>query len=612
MFARNGSSMKRITIRFCLAAFLIVSIIQWSTVTVASAGSTTDTADLDRLLPLVGGALVEAGQGKWEEAKGHVVKAADGWVKLQPEKTKEAEAVDAALEAAITALTVGEQEQDAAEAKSSLSTLAKAINSYAKSVKGEPDSSGKLSGTEAALAIKPIVQQLLVAVQQSDWTKAGEAYKQMNGGWPQVESAVRKDNFKVYGLLETKMSMLRIAIQAEPPRDEQAKSEAEALIQLINQYAAGSIADDAGSSGTELSVAGAIALLDLALKESQAERYAEAAAQMELFIAQWPSVEGEVQLRSASVYTNVEVRMAEIAGYLLSNPPQGDKANKLIGELQEQLRPMTGDTRYTAWDAGMILLREGLEAILVLAALLAYLKRTGNGSKSKWIWSGVWTGLALSGVMAFVLTYAIAKLAAGSAREAIEGVAGLLSVVLMLTVGNWLHSKSNMKSWTQYIDNKMGSALAKGSLWSLFAVSALAIFREGAETTIFYIGMAPSIEPLQLALGFGVTFVLLIGLGFAIIRFSAKLPIKPFFLLASALIYYLVIRFLGESIHSLQVAGWLPSNTLSGFPTIGFLGAYPTWETTIVQSLVLIYIITKWLLSARKKSVASSGVLSES
>ncbi|MGO4376162.1 FTR1 family protein, partial [Paenibacillus sp. MCAF20] len=178
---------------------------------------------------------------------------------------------------------------------------------------------------------------------------------------------------------------------------------------------------------------------------------------------------------------------------------------------------------------------------------------------------------------------------------------GLLSVVLMLTVGNWLHSKSNMKSWTQYIDNKMGSALAKGSLWSLFAVSALAIFREGAETTIFYIGMAPSIEPLQLALGFGVTFILLIGLGFAIIRFSAKLPIKPFFLLASALIYYLVVRFLGESIHSLQVAGWLPSHTLSGFPTIGFLGAYPTWETTAVQSFVLAYIITKWLLSARKK-----------
>lgn len=251
------------------------------------------------------------------------------------------------------------------------------------------------------------------------------------------------------------------------------------------------------------------------------------------------------------------------------------------------------ETKYTAWDAGMILLREGLEAILVLAALLAYLQRTGNSDKRKWVWSGVWVGLLLSGIMAFVLTYVIAKVAAGSTRESIEGIAGLLSVVLMLTVGNWLHSKSNMKNWNQYIDQRMGSALARGSLWSLFAVSGLAIFREGAETTIFYIGMAPSIEPLQLVLGFGVTFILLIALGFGIIKFSAKLPVRPFFLVASALIYYLVFRFLGESVHSLQVSGWVPSHTMSSWPTIGALGIYPTLETTIPQLIVLVFIIGK-------------------
>lgn len=601
MFAQNGG-MKQWGIRFI--SFFVLMIVMLGSSGLYTFAEDAQSSELDRLLPLVGGALVEAGQGKWKEAAAHIDDASAKWKQLEPAATKESAAVDSALAGAVKALAAPESDADAA--KATLSTLAKALHKYVKSVQDAPAT--QLTGQDAAVSILPLAEKLLTSIQAGDMEKAYAEYREMNNSWLKVEPAIRADHFNVYSGLETKMSMLRIAVQADPPRTEQAKTEALALIQLIKDYRDGKIATVAKESG--ITVADAVDILNQALNDVQQGHYPEAAGQMEAFIVQWPAIEGVVALRSAAIYSSMEIGMAEAGGYLLSDPPAADKAEQLIAEMLGQLEPMMQDTRYTAWDAGMILLREGLEAILVLSALLAYLQRTGNQDKRKWVWSGVWVGLLLSGIMAVVLTYAIAQVAAGSARESIEGIAGLLSVILMITVGNWLHNKSNMNNWNQYIDKQMGSALARGSLWSLFTVSGLAIFREGAETTIFYVGMAPSIDPLQLALGFGVTFILLIALGFAIIKFSAKLPIRPFFLVASALIYYLVVRFLGESIHSLQVSGWVPSHTASGVPTIGALGVYPTWETTLPQLAVLVYIIVKISITQLRKA-ASPGKAAE-
>lgn len=197
----------------------------------------------------------------------------------------------------------------------------------------------------------------------------------------------------------------------------------------------------------------------------------------------------------------------------------------------------------------------------------------------------------LSGILAVLFTTLVAAAASGSMRELLEGVTGLVAVVLMLTVGSWLHSKSNAAAWNRFVENSVGNALARGSLWSLFAISALAILREGAETAIFYVGMAPAIETSQLLIGIGSATIILVILAFAIIKFSVRLPIRAFFLTATVLIYYLVFRFLGESIHSLQVAGKLPGHTASSLPSISWLGMYPTWETFVPQIAVLIFMV---------------------
>lgn len=553
-----------------------------------SAASQPDEETLGRLLPLVGSALVEAGQQDWDGALSYVGEAGQLWDSLDIEGGDAAADVNSALAQANKALQEGGNDPD--KAKSSLSALAKAFNAYVKSV--EEEDAGT-SGAEAASGMLPKAEALLSAVEAQDWQSAKPAFDAINDDWKSIEQPIRAENPAVYAKLELGMSMIRIALQAEPPRADQALSETRSFMQLIQDYKDGKIAAESLPSG--LTVADLIAVLDKAYDDVEAGLYEEANGQMASFIAKWPAVEGEVQVRSAATYDKIEIEMASVSGYLLSQPPLPDKAKEVIDEMRSQLQPFTEQTVYTAWDAAVILLREGLEAILVLAALLAYMKKTGNGSKSRWIWSGVWSGLLLSGLMAFALTYLIKQASAGSTRELIEGITGLASVILMITVGNWLHSKANMSSWNRYIDGKMSGALARGSQWSLFGVSALAVLREGAETAIFYVGMASSIAPLQLALGIGGALAALVVLAFLIIRYGTKLPVKPFFTVASILIYYLVFRFVGESIHSLQVAAVVPSHHEELLPAVGALGIYPTWETAVPQLAVLVYIAVRFV-----------------
>ncbi|WP_039835322.1 FTR1 family iron permease, partial [Paenibacillus sonchi] len=332
-----------------------------------------------------------------------------------------------------------------------------------------------------------------------------------------------------------------------------------------------------------------------------------AAGIMEQFIAAWPSAEGKVQIASPKVYANIENESAAVTGDLLSNPPKLEQALAAMDNMLSELAPLAGETSYTAWNAALILLREGLEAILVLAALLSYLKRDGTPKTQRWIWSGAAAGLLVSILLAVILSLTISKAASGSARELIEGITGLVAVIMMLTIGRWLHGKSNTAAWNNYVGVQVDGALAKGNLWSLFLVAALAILREGAETTIFYVGMAPSIAVTQLLLGIGGALVVLIILGYAIIALSAKLPIAVFFRIATVLIYYLVFRFLGESIHSLQVAGRVPAHAENGLPSIGWLGLYPTWETLVPQLIILAFIC--WELLRSRTAAGKSRIV---
>ncbi|MGN7360043.1 FTR1 family iron permease [Paenibacillus sp. SAF-054] len=563
------------------------------------------SGSLDHLLPAVGSALVEAGQQQWKEAAGDLQQFKELWLAVKLADGQALAEAKAQVDAALTDAESKLQAKDAG-AKVSLSTLAKAVNAYVEAASEPPGSENASSGTEAAAQLLPLAQESLAAIESKDWAKAKSSYQSIVNGWPKTESPIRSDNFTVYGQLETQISLVRISLQADPVREDQAAREMRKLVTVLTDYTEGKIQNIAAAeNGSHYTLSDLLGVLETARQHTVDGQSGKAADNMNQFIASWPSVEGEVRISSPSLYTKVENQMSEASGYLLSAPPRNQEALALIEEMKASLTKVAGSHRYTFWDAALILLREGLEAILVIAALLSYLKRSGNSEGRKYIWSGAGTGFVMSLVLAVVLTYAISQAASGSAREMIEGITGLVAVVMMITVGQWLHNKSNTKAWNQYVGTQVNQALAKGSLWSLFAVALLAILREGAETTIFYVGMASSISMLQLVIGVAVALAILVILGYAIIVLSASLPVRAFFLGATLLIYYLVFRFLGDSIHALQIAGRLSAHSASSLPSVSWLGMYPTWETFIPQLIILAYII--WQVLRQEAGKGTKG-----
>ncbi|MEC0109800.1 FTR1 family iron permease [Paenibacillus taichungensis] len=567
---------------------------------------------LDSLLPPVGSALVEVGQGKLAEATEDVAEFRQLWdtaSTLVPEQN--ADQVATAASVVSDALSKTEQAlsgKDSDAAKKALADLARATNQYIEAFQGAEESSD--AGRKAAERLLPDARKSLSSMEQGDWTQAELAYKRIVTAWKGTEAPIRQDHFGVYSQLEKDISLIRISMQAEPRKEEQATERMQELVTLLTDYSAGTlkegeVEDTSASSGVS-SLSDLLKLLEQVEQQIQAGDTTSAASGLEQFIVSWPLVEGQVQISSPASYTAIENEMAEASGYVVSNPPNTVKATEVVTRMIHRLEPLTATTSYTAWDAALILLREGLEAILVLAALLAYAKKSGETAARRWIWAGAGSGLLLSAALAVVLSLTLAVASSGSTREMIEGYTGLAAVVLMLTVGHWMHSKSNTRSWNSYVQRQVGGALARGSLWSLFAVAGLAILREGAETAIFYIGMAPAIETSQMLIGMGAALLILIVLAVAIIQFSVRLPVRWFFLTATLLIYYLVFRFLGESIHSLQVSATLGAHVEPSLPTMGWLGMYPTWETFIPQLVVLVFMIFNLIRTEVRSAKGSS------
>ncbi|MGZ4159613.1 MAG: FTR1 family iron permease, partial [Neobacillus sp.] len=235
--------------------------------------------------------------------------------------------------------------------------------------------------------------------------------------------------------------------------------------------------------------------------------------------------------------------------------------------------------------------------------LMAFLKKMGQSHQQKWIWTGVAVGIIASAILAIIINILFSEISAASSREYIEGWTGVFAVLMMLTVGAWLHNKSSIGNWNKYINQQMNQALAKGSLVSFSFISFLSVFREGAETIIFYTGITPYISLQQLLMGVILAIFILAVVGVIIIYYSVKIPIRLFFKVCTLFIYFLAFKILGISIHSLQISKMLSTTTVERLPFIEWLGLYPTRETTIFQLLLLVVIISMTFFIRKKDRV---------
>ncbi|MFQ5594786.1 MAG: FTR1 family protein [Anaerolineae bacterium] len=447
---------------------------------------------------------------------------------------------------------------------------------------------------EPALADKTrvlaqIAREGVEAAERHDVAAMQAEYEEIHEAWGVFEDEVRESNPTAYVELEGALSSVKEALQAQPLDSavvQQAYEHLEAEANEVAEKLAGG--KGARTEQTDATPTDLVARLDAAHRAVEAGNSAVAAEEVGAIILAWPSVEGAIAAKSPEAYTAIEVDLSRAAGALRAQPADLPTAKATLERLRENLAPFTTAARYTVFDAAAIILREGLEALLVIVALLAFLDRSGNSDKRRWIWMGALVGVLVSFITAFALQALFSRASAGQNREVIEGVTGLIAAGLLFYVSYWLHSKSSLRAWQAYIDARTTKALARGSMVSLALLSFLAVFREGAETTVFYLGMASSIALKDLALGLGMGTAVLVVMAILMLKAGLTLPMRPFFWVASLLVYYLGFKFVGTGIHALQVGGVLPASPVAFVRAIPFIGLYPTWEVVAPQVLLLL------------------------
>lgn len=430
--------------------------------------------------------------------------------------------------------------------------------------------------------LEPEFRTFQKALASKDQESLRQAYKQLNTTWTRVEGVVRKDSAH-YGNIETNLSFLRSAIEAEPFDVELVASQFTSLEQAVQDFLDGK---SLAISNQNYSLGDGIALLEDALTYFQNGDKAKGSAAMREFITIWPIIEGDVSTRNPSLYTRVE---SETPIIMVKGAEK--EAQETLSELIQELSAIDVTASYHFGDAALILLREGFEALLIVFALISSLKAAKQRKGLPWVYGGALAGLLLSIVTAILLQVLFPVMTSGANREILEGFVGIVAVIMMLFIGIWLHGKSNVKKWNAYMDKQMKIATSTGSFLSLFFLSFLAVFREGAETILFYVGMMPRIEWNQLLLGIGIAVLVLVISAFLFTRLARHLVAYKMFFWMSWMIYGLAFKMLGVSIHALQLTSLLPSHYINGLKAIDLIGFYPTWESVLPQAIFLAVIV---------------------
>jgi len=257
-------------------------------------------------------------------------------------------------------------------------------------------------------------------------------------------------------------------------------------------------------------------------------------------------------------------------------------------------------------EAAVILLREGLEALLVIAALAAYLTKSGAQDRLPALYSGA----AAAVVASFVAAWAFAVFNNGEHNDLMEAGVILVAAALMLYVSGWLMVRQDPRAWQAYLHDRAGAALAKRTGFAVAVLAFLAVFREGAETVLFVNALANTAGGWGLALfgGLAVGAAGLVVLFIFINALARRIPLRPLFIVTSAFLFVMALRFIGAAMQELQEQLIVPFNPVASASWLSALGFNPTREALMAQGAVIVLAIVTFLLWWRRSSTRNSAI----
>jgi len=259
---------------------------------------------------------------------------------------------------------------------------------------------------------------------------------------------------------------------------------------------------------------------------------------------------------------------------------------------------------YFFLNSALIIVREGLEATLVLAAILAMLKVTGATDAVRYIHLG-WVLALFAGALTWLATQTVLTFS-GQNRETMEGFISVFAAVALFYVGYWLHTKSEARKWQAFIRGKVENVLSGKKLLGLVGISFFAVYREAFEVVLFYQALWLQNENGHhlIISGFIAGLALLAVLTLGILKLGLNVPLKYFFGATGTLLYIVAFVFAGNGIKELQAAGWVSTTPLKFPPQAPLLGIYPTVETVAAQMLMLCAFLATsiWMAQERKRA----------
>ena len=320
-------------------------------------------------------------------------------------------------------------------------------------------------------------------------------------------------------------------------------------------------------------------------------------------------VEGAVRARQPALASRLEDEFRELRERAGASDVSALQ-RQLLGDLENAERVVTDKSSNANLFAQSLLLlvREGFEAILIIAALMTFLTKAGAAERRGEVAWGAWAGVGASVVTAILFELLIET--TPGQRDALEGVTMLVAVAVLFFVSYWLLSKVEADRWTAFLKQRVDAALSSGRALALASVAFLAVYREGVETILFYKALLVSGGPghtgpviLGLALGAAALVVLYVG----IMRLGMRIPMKLFFAVTGALLYYMAFVFAGKGIAELQEGRIIGTTVIPALEwlRVPFLGIYPTLQSLALQGLLLLLAIVAWAVMRVKPPAVS-------